>query len=500
MRASILIAAHNEGDRLLKTVESILETIGKLDAEVVVGDDGSTDGSIEELRKHFPRVVVVSQRKRVGVAAARGLAVSRARGNVLVFLDGHTKPEPGALERLVTGVRRTGGDAIITPQVIGLNEKNWQSQPQQTGNGYAFDLETFDTWWVPLKKMKEVKEGKRSFFESPALIGCALAVSRKLYDRLWGFDPLMRQYGVEDLDFALKAWTMGARVLHDPEATVAHRFQRHFGDYQVGAEHPLANRIRAARKHFTQSVWEDWLLQTQEQQRKRLKNHPEGLWARAWQIYQRNHQSAEHERVYLLSRRTMDEFGYAKRFGRPWPTVGATLALPAGRTPSKKDIYAVALASPPPDPPTDPAYVKWVSDIVNEAATVSYCAGYGGGCTSTSPNQCTGWHRSVNMQIYTSTDDIWTLPAGGATISESFTLSGSNGLGIPAPTPMGGSIEEDSLYADDFHCCSTSCPGNTGQTKYLQGHQITVNSTGQVYTLANIEIVYKCGSITIGGL
>jgi glycosyltransferase involved in cell wall biosynthesis len=109
MRASVLVGVHNEGDRLWRTVESILETKGKLDAEVVVADDGSTDGSIKELKRHFPGIAVLEHSKRIGVGATCGLAASRARGDVLIFLDGHTKPEPGALERLVSSVEKTRG-------------------------------------------------------------------------------------------------------------------------------------------------------------------------------------------------------------------------------------------------------------------------------------------------------------------------------------------------------------------------------------------------------
>src|SRR3954463_12210663 len=55
MRASIVIAAHEEGDLLVKTVESCLETIDDLDCEIVVADDASADGSVEGLRRRFGR-------------------------------------------------------------------------------------------------------------------------------------------------------------------------------------------------------------------------------------------------------------------------------------------------------------------------------------------------------------------------------------------------------------------------------------------------------------
>jgi glycosyltransferase involved in cell wall biosynthesis len=47
MRASIVVAAHNEGVALQRTIQACLETAGRLDFELVVADDASTDGSVE---------------------------------------------------------------------------------------------------------------------------------------------------------------------------------------------------------------------------------------------------------------------------------------------------------------------------------------------------------------------------------------------------------------------------------------------------------------------
>jgi hypothetical protein len=249
-------------------------------------------------------------------------------------------------------VEASGGNAVITPQIVGLDEGTWQVLPHQTGNGYAMDLETFDSWWISLKKMKEVKLGKHTLYESPAFVGCAVAIDRKLYDRAWGFDAHMRSWGNEDLDLALKVWTLGGRVLHDPSAVVAHRFQSFFENYTVSAEYPLANHIRSARKHFTQSMWEDWLERAQQRNTKKLWGHPEGIWARAWEVFQQDRQSAEHERAYLLGRREKDEFWYATRFERNWPTTNSISLAPPKKTnlPSKLQ-FAQVLATLPPQPP-----------------------------------------------------------------------------------------------------------------------------------------------------
>ena len=63
------------------------------------------------------------------------------------------------------------------------------------------------------------------YYESPALVGCCLAVSRSLYKKLGGFAPDMVEWWVEDIDLALCAWLIGHEVLHDPFAEIGHRFR-----------------------------------------------------------------------------------------------------------------------------------------------------------------------------------------------------------------------------------------------------------------------------------
>jgi GT2 family glycosyltransferase len=102
--------------------------------------------------------------------------------------------------------------------------------------------------WLPLSHLKPVRQGGREFYESPAFIGCAFAMSRELYDKLHGFDSHMFVWGVEDVDLALRSWLMGHPILHDPAPRIGHRFRRAFDNYVVPREHVVANQIRMAHK------------------------------------------------------------------------------------------------------------------------------------------------------------------------------------------------------------------------------------------------------------
>lgn len=115
MRFSLVIAAHNEGALLWKTVASCIETCSGLDYEIVVVDDASFDDSLIELQHRFPNVRILSLPERLGASPAKALGAQESRGEVLVFLDGHCKPEGNAIERLVEGVEQLQGQAILTP-------------------------------------------------------------------------------------------------------------------------------------------------------------------------------------------------------------------------------------------------------------------------------------------------------------------------------------------------------------------------------------------------
>jgi GT2 family glycosyltransferase len=310
MRASIVIPTCDEGASLEKTVRSSLETTAGMDVEVVIADDASTDGSPEEVKRRFPQVRLAQHATRRGVSQTKDLGARWARGDVLVFLDAHCKPEPGAIERLVADVEELDGEAVVSPAIANLDVASWENDLGQVGHGYGVALETFDLWWLPLEAMPPY-DGTR-FHTQPTFIGCVVAMSRRLYDRLWGFDTGMLVYGTEDIDLGVRAWLMGHPVLHDPEPLIGHRFRQDVEGHTVPWEHLLSNQLRMARKVFSDPVWFDWLDRYSVQQ-------PTALWEAGWQLYLAGNESLERERAYLMANRRHDEFWYAQTFGQKWP-------------------------------------------------------------------------------------------------------------------------------------------------------------------------------------
>lgn len=334
VHVSVVIASHNEGKNLVRTVQSCLDSLDSfvsVDHEIVVSDDASTDGSIEDLHDTFPRVRVIRSDSRRGASPAKNAGAEHARGDVLIFMDAHTLPENDAIPRLVRDVDRLPGEVIVTPSIVNLDAARWVSDHTSIGHGYGLDLETLECRWLELTEMAEMTGLGEPLYESPALIGCAFALSRILYDKLWGFDPHMRYWGVEDLDLGLKCWLLGHKIVHDPEIYVAHRFRERFDTYGVPVEHVMANQLRMAYKNLSPSVWQDWVGGCRGRAASDvLPEHPEGVWAQAWRLFDQARSSADPERRSLHGRREHDEFWYARRFGLSWPMLSGAAVVEAG--------------------------------------------------------------------------------------------------------------------------------------------------------------------------
>ena len=117
---TVAIATYNRADRAVATCRRVLEQ-SWTDLELVVVDDGSTDGTSDAVAAiDDPRVRVV-RRANGGISAARNTGAAEGRGRYLVVLDDDDEPEPTWLERLGAEIEASGaafvscGAATVTP-------------------------------------------------------------------------------------------------------------------------------------------------------------------------------------------------------------------------------------------------------------------------------------------------------------------------------------------------------------------------------------------------
>jgi dolichol-phosphate mannosyltransferase len=126
---SLLLPVYNEEENLERLHEKILDSMGRLGQsfEVIYVDDGSTDRSLDLLKKfaaNDPRVRIISFRRNYGQTAAMSAGIDAARGEVLIPMDADLQNDPADIAPLlakldegydvVSGWRKDRRDAFLT--------------------------------------------------------------------------------------------------------------------------------------------------------------------------------------------------------------------------------------------------------------------------------------------------------------------------------------------------------------------------------------------------
>jgi glycosyltransferase involved in cell wall biosynthesis len=104
VQLSVVIPAYDEAETLPDLLERLVGTLPTIAErwEVVVVDDGSTDGTADAVRaRAFPGVDVISMRVNQGKSAALRRGLAAASGDVVVLMDADGQDDPGELARMV---------------------------------------------------------------------------------------------------------------------------------------------------------------------------------------------------------------------------------------------------------------------------------------------------------------------------------------------------------------------------------------------------------------
>lgn len=234
---SVVIPTRNEGDMLHMTVDSVLSQTSYPNLEIVVVNDGSTDGSCDRYCRGWEKVRVVDAGG-VGIPRARNLGEEHARGDYVVFLDAHCRVSPNWLQLFAEAL--TAPDvAIVGPTFTRLEA------PEPKGCGMTWLNHKLEKIWFFPDRSKRA-------YDVPITPGGCQAFRRATFRTLRRFDEGFTKFGFQDVELCLRAWLLGYRVQVSPNAEVAHHF-RESRNYEVEDIGIIYNFVRLIHTHFSPS-------------------------------------------------------------------------------------------------------------------------------------------------------------------------------------------------------------------------------------------------------
>jgi hypothetical protein len=220
MDLSIIIVNWNTKNFLFQSLKSMDPTLKTMEAEVIVVDNGSTDGSAPAVRQEFPAVSVIENGRNLGFAKAVNQGVQRASGRYLLLLNPDTQVKNGAIERLMAFMDAHPRAGISGAQLLnpgGAKQNSIANFPSLATELLNKSL---------LRRLSPEKfPGKERIYSEPvdvdSVIGACMMVRREALDQVGLLDEDYFLF-LEETDWCYRMKGAGWKVYHVPDAEVYH--------------------------------------------------------------------------------------------------------------------------------------------------------------------------------------------------------------------------------------------------------------------------------------
>jgi dolichol-phosphate mannosyltransferase len=134
---SLVIPAYNERENLAPLLDEIRAVLSDRPYEVIVVDDGSTDGTLEtlkSLRSRHPQLRILAFERNAGQTAAFAAGFRAARAPVVVTLDADLQNDPADIPKLVDALARSGATAVAGYRAT-RRDSAWKRLQSRIANG-----------------------------------------------------------------------------------------------------------------------------------------------------------------------------------------------------------------------------------------------------------------------------------------------------------------------------------------------------------------------------
>ena len=219
---AVVVVNYNTREHLRACLTSV---VAESPAEIVVVDNGSSDGSVEMVRSAFPTVRVVEDPSNPGYGAASNRGVAACTAPYIVLINSDTLLHPGTLEALGDFMDRHPRAAIAGPRLVHADGSPHRSC-------YAFPSTTFlilehsplrraAGWIPPLRRRYFIDWSPPAARAVPWVHGAVLMLRRSAFEAVGGFDPSFYMY-YEEVDLAYRLAAAGWETYYAPVAQVTH--------------------------------------------------------------------------------------------------------------------------------------------------------------------------------------------------------------------------------------------------------------------------------------
>jgi GT2 family glycosyltransferase len=253
---AVVIVSYNTCSHLRNCLRTVLSEEA---AEVVVIDNGSTDGTIEMVRTEFPGVTLYVDERNRGYGAAANYAIASCSASYILLLNSDTLLDPGAVREVRQYLEQHPDVGIVGPRLLSLDRSLQPSCYPFPGPLYMLLEESRigkAIRYIPLLSEHYLYTWSHSHARAVAWVqGSAIAIRRTAFEAVNGFDESFFMY-FEETDLCYRLKQAGWQIHFYPAATILHVGGGSTRHYRT----QMLVQLFKSTGHFYQKHYPTWRL------------------------------------------------------------------------------------------------------------------------------------------------------------------------------------------------------------------------------------------------
>lgn len=251
---SVVILNYNTVELTRLCLETVLRSsLGSYTMEVIVCDNGSTDGSVSMLEDEFKQIILIKNGKNLGFAAGNNPGIRKSKGRYVLLLNSDTEVPKDTFRKMIDYMDKTPDAGASTCKLL-LPDG---SMDPACHRGFPTPWAAF-TYLAKLEKLfphtrlfGEYHQGYkdiRSIHEVDCIVGAFFMVRREVIHDVGVLDEDYFMYG-EDIDWAFRMRKKGWKIMFNPTVTILHKKK------QSGRSNILKKRRVTTEVYFHRYNW-----------------------------------------------------------------------------------------------------------------------------------------------------------------------------------------------------------------------------------------------------
>jgi hypothetical protein len=228
MDLSILIVNYKNKAKTISCIESIKQAdLTGLTYEIIMVDNNSADGTIEELKLKYPEVKCLASQHNRGMGGGNNLAARGAIGEYLMILNNDTLVKTDSIKKLINYYKSRQDIGLLGPKLQYPDGRLQNTCLRFPGILTPFYRRTFLGKFAKrhLDRFIYADYDHQTVKEVDWVQGSAMLIKHSLFEELAGFDELFFMY-FEDIDLCRRIWQSGLKVIYYPESVIIHDHTR----------------------------------------------------------------------------------------------------------------------------------------------------------------------------------------------------------------------------------------------------------------------------------